>query len=352
MKRKAAPLSKQMQTASKTKPTRKERPYKGNDELMISTGSTLLDLAISGGRKRGGGIPTGIFVEVFGPKSAGKTVLLCELAGAVQRQGGEVMFKDPEARLNAQFARMFDLDIKTVNYDTPNTVPEVFAPIRTWEVKDEKKINGIFADSLAALSTDLEMDKEEGDKMGMRRAKEFSEELRKTCRILQKRNLLLVGTNQIRVKTDAAQFGEKYTVPGGEAPAFYASLRLQFKYTTKITRKKKIHGKEVKKVIGVQSTIFVEKSSVWQPYNEATLTILFDYGIDDIRENLQYIKNYTSNKIYTLNGESLSKSMEESIAIIEERGQPAIDSLKNEVIDLWHEIEQKFKINRQRKTRV
>ena len=34
--------------------------YVGNTETLVSTGSTLLDLAISGGRKRGGGIPGGV----------------------------------------------------------------------------------------------------------------------------------------------------------------------------------------------------------------------------------------------------------------------------------------------------
>jgi len=350
--KKVSALSNQMKETIKKKKAKakeKKKDYDGNDELMVSTGSTLLDLAISGGRKRGGGIPTGIFVEVFGPKAAGKTVLLCEIAGGVQRGGGEVMFKDPEARLNKQFARMFDLDVSKLDYDTPNTVPEVFKPIREWEPEDTSKINGVFADSLAALSTDMEM--EDKDQYGMRRAKEFSEELRKTCRILTERNLLLVGSNQVRVNTDAGPFGQKYSAPGGEALAFYASLRLQFKYTTKITKQRTIQGKTVKKTIGVQSTVYVEKSSVWQPYNEATLTILFDYGIDDIRENLQFLKDYTKASVYTLDGQSLHKSMDSAIELVEQEGPSAIKLLRNEVIDLWGEIQDKFKSERKPKLR-
>ena len=76
---------------------KEKKKYDGNDEVMISTGSTLLDLAISGGRKRGGGLPGGILVEIFGPSGCGKTVLLCEIAGGVQRQKGKIMFRDPEA---------------------------------------------------------------------------------------------------------------------------------------------------------------------------------------------------------------------------------------------------------------
>ena len=38
----------------------------GDFGAVVSTGSTLLDLAISGGRVRGGGVPSGILMEVYG----------------------------------------------------------------------------------------------------------------------------------------------------------------------------------------------------------------------------------------------------------------------------------------------
>lgn len=328
------------------KPVKKAALYDGNTETMISTGSTLLDLAISGGRKRGGGIPGGILVEIFGPSGSGKTVLLCEIAGAVQRQSGEIMFHDPEARLDKQFAKIFDLDVKEKDYSNPNTIPEVFQAVRKWK-PESKKVNGIFADSLAALSTDLEMDNEEGDKMGMRRAKEFSEELRKTCRILAKNNYLMVCSNQIRQTTN--QFGPKYKSPGGEAVGFYSSLRLRTEISKKIKEEVKIAEKEVTRVVGVRIEVEVFKSSIWKPYRTAPLTILFDYGIDDVRENLQFIKDFTKNTVYTTNNANLDKSMEKSIQLIEENEQEL--ELKEQVIDLWEEIESKFGSERKPKIR-
>jgi len=218
MKRtKGVKLSRQVRAKVSKKPEKKQE-YDGDTTKMISTGSTLLDLAISGGRVRGGGMPAGILVEIFGPASSGKTVLLSEIAGAIQRQKGDVMFHDPEARLNKQFARIFDLDTDEMNYSTPDTVPEVFKAVRKW-VPEGEGIHGVFADSLAALSTDMEMEKDEGDKMGMRRAKEFSEELRKTCRVLSKNNYLMVCSNQIRQNLDAGPYGQRYKSPGGEAKA-------------------------------------------------------------------------------------------------------------------------------------
>lgn len=340
------PLSAQVKKHSEKKP-QKKADFDGNTETMISTGSTLLDLAISGGRVHGGGIPGGIMVEIFGPSGCGKTVLLCEIAGAVQRQGGEIMFRDPEARLNKQFARLFDLDVDKIEYDTPNTVPEVFKSVRDWE-PEKKGTHGIFADSLAALSTEWEQ--EGKDQYGMRRAKEFSEQCRLTCRTLSERGYLMVCSNQVRQNLDAGPYGQKYKSPGGESIGFYSSLRLRCIGSKKIPEKKTIKGKEHSRVIGVETEIEVFKSSVWKPYRKAPLYILFDYGIDDVRSNLQFLKTMTGESQYILDGEKLGKSMNDAIAAIEEDNRE--QELKEAVIETWTELEKKFSIERKPKKRI
>ena len=345
---KGKPLSVQMKRHSQ-KEVKKKPLYDGDMEQVISTGSTLLDLEISGGRIHGGGVPSGILVEIFGPPGCGKTVVLCEIAGALQRLGGEVSFKDPEARLNKQFAKMFDLNTDNMDYTTPDTVTKVFSEIRNWKPENPKAINGIFTDSLAALSTDLEMDNEDGDKMGMRRAKEFSEELRKTCRELQSKNYLLVCSNQVRQKHNASKYENKYISPGGEAIGFYSSLRLRCSPPQKIKVERTISGKKLKKVVGVTTYIEVFKSSIWKPYGVAPLTILLDYGIDDIRQNLQFIKDYTTATTYMIGDDRLSGTMEEAIQLIEEHD--LVNELKEEVINLWEKIQSEFSSNRKEKGR-
>ena len=349
-KEKKSKLAQQMTRRAETAGTivKSSKGYDGNLKTVISTGSTLLDLAISGGRIRGGGIPGGILVEVFGPNGAGKTVLLCEIAGDIQRKGGSIMFHDPEARLNKQFAQMFDLDTDTIEYSTPDTVTEVFQSVRKWEPSGTT-INGILTDSLAALSTNLEMDKDEGDKMGMRRAKEFSEELRKTCRLLTNKNQLMVCSNQVRVNADAGPYGQKYRTPGGEAVGFYASLRLRVSSPKKIKSEQSIKGKKQTRVIGTEIEIEVYKSSVWKPYHTAPVTIIFDYGIDDVRTNLQFVKSNTKATTYVIGGESIGRSIEEAIQHVEKNNLEGV--LKDEVIDLWETIEGKFESNRKNKIR-
>jgi len=183
----------------------------------------------------------------------------------------------------------------------------------------------------------------------MRRAKEFSEELRKTCRILVQRNFLMVCSNQIRQNAGAGQFEPKYKSPGGEAVGFYSSLRLRTYQPEKIWKKLTIEGKETKRVIGVRTQVEVFKSTIWKPYRTAPLTILFDYGIDDVRQNLQFIKDYSDNSTYTVGGEKLNISIDKSIQLIEKCGNE--ETLRNEVIDLWEKIESKFDSNRKTKQR-
>lgn len=324
-------------------------PFEGNTEQMISTGSTLLDLAISGTRVKGGGLPGGILVEIFGLFSTGKTVLLCEIGGAIQRAGGDVRYGDPEARLNYAFARMFDIDIDNVTITEPDTVTELFQSLDEWQPEGKGKIHGIMVDSLAALSTEMEMKEKEGDKMGMRRAKEFSEGLRKFARILKQKNYLMVCSNQVRVNVNAGPYGQKYSTPGGEAVGFYASVRLRTQLKDKIKKVKKIKGKEVKKTIGIVTTIDVYKSSVDAPYRSADVYILFDYGVDDIRANLQFLKNYSTKSVYHLNGRDLARSIDDAIAIVEDEGLE--DELKEAVTVLWHEIQDSFIVKRKKKKR-
>lgn len=306
---------------------------------VVSTGSTLLDLAISGGRVEFGGLPGGILVEIYGPSGTGKTALLSEIAGNVQRAGGEARFDDPEARLDKEHARIYGVEISKENYNQPDTIPEVFGAVREWKINPEI-INVSCADSLAALSTDLEMEK--GDKMGMRRAKLFSEECRKTCRILNQKNILMVCSNQIRDSGES--YGEKKIAPGGNAIPFYASLRIKLSSPKKIIKNIKVGKKEIKRVIGIQTNAVVVKSSIDIPWREAPIYIIFNYGIDDIRGNLQWLKDMTGETAYQPRD---FKAVEGAVKYIEANNLE--DEIKQLVRELWLEIEEKSRTERKSK---
>lgn len=305
----------------------------------LSTGSDLLDLAISSGRVKGGGVPAGILLEVYGRSGSGKTSILSELCGAAQAQGGEIAFLDPEARLDEEYARTYGVVLPKEAYHQPDTVTQMFDIISKWEPKGA--INILAADSLAALSTELELEK--GDKMGMRRAKEFSEGLRKYCRKINKEGWIIACSNQVR----QGDYGD--VTPGGKAVEFYASLRISVNQKEKIFKEKSFGAKgKVKRAIGIISNCIVTKSSVDKPYREAPIIIKFDYGIDNIHGNLQWLKDTLGlNKYMAVDKEY--QRLDDAIAYIESNNLEG--KLKTEVIKTWQEVEDKFNQQRKPKTR-
>ena len=329
----------------------------------ISTGSTLLDLIISGGRRYTGGIPGGVIMEIFGPAASGKTAILAEIAASAQIQGGEAEFQDPEGRLDKEYSRIYGVSFELKNYSRPKTVTQVFNKIKTWKPKNINAINVACTDSLAALSTDLELEK--GDKMGQRRAKEFSEGFRTTAIRIADKNWIMANSNQLR----DGEYGP--TTPGGQAIKFYSSLRIQIAETKKIEKeisldflsksklendngddeaKEKKSKKTFKKIIGIESSCYIRKSSVDDPYRRCNIVILFNYGLDKTRENLQYLKDMTNNTIYECPDGKTYLAIEKAINWTELNNLQ--DKLEKNTIDVWHQIEEKFRITRNPKIRI
>lgn len=341
-----------------------------NVDKVVSTGSTLLDLAISGKRRRGGGVPGGILMEIYGRSQSGKTAVMAELLASVQSHGGETDLEDPEGRLDEEYSRIYGLTINKAHYCRPDTVEEIMQNARDWKPKNPNVINARGTDSLAALSTELEMSPK-GDKMGMKRGKEFSAGFRKTCRLIANNNWLWICTNQVR----QGDYGE--TTPGGMAVAFYASIRIRLRQQDEIKRtiklsksgaeeevdeaeakKDKKSGVLVTKIIGIESEAYVTKS-IDDPYRTAPIYIMFGYGIDDIRGNLQYIKDMTNATTYQCPDGKSYVSLNAAIAHFYDRNEQGriytkkqlVHDLKEQTIDLWESIESKFNLNRAPKER-
>lgn len=326
-----------------TKPAQQIRiPISTN--MMVSTGSTLLDLAISGGRVRGGGLPGGIMVEIFGPSSSGKSSVLSEIGASVQNKGGDVTILDPEGRLDKEYSKVYGLELDKENYHQPDTVHETFKLIEEWEPEDSKKINLMAVDSLAALSTEMEMKGE--DKRGQLKAKQLSEGCRKVARIVAKEHKLIVMTNQER----AGDFGK--TTPGGFAVGYHSSVRIRIARMfkgSKIEKTKTLpSGVTIKKILGIKSECLIKKSSVDNEYRTAPLYILFGHGIDDVRANLQYMKDVNKASKYNCFDSEISR-MDQAIEYIEEHNFE--EKLREMVIDTWESIENMFKTSRKKKVR-
>jgi recombination protein RecA len=376
MKRNKKPLSEQVKDSVKPK-EKKEEPKK----IYISTGSTALDLAISGGVNHEGGIPLGIIMEIYGGEGSGKTVLMAQIAGNIQKQNGDIDYNDTEGRLDRDFAAMFGAHLDDKNSFTNNGIRETFKHVQ--ESKSKAPIRGFFIDSLA----NLDEPDAEGGYSGARRAAVFTEEIRWTAKEIKDQNIIVVCSNQIRDKINAMPFEEKTRAAGASRQALHQfSIRLKIKSVEKIRKTITISGSKTKRIIGKKINIVVEKSSVDIDYREASITLIHRYGIDDIRDNLEYIKQYTGKypdifgeerpdlesmeiddlKDYIresgikqkidkkLTKEDLikmvddyEKPLSEYIELVEQNNLE--DELKQEMIKVWNEVENAFVPNRKKR---
>ncbi len=155
-------------------------------------------------------------------------------------------------------------------------------------------------------------------------------------------NWIVLCTNQERESPTGV------TTPGGKGIPYYSSLRIRISQgypASKIKRSRKIGTKNVDKVIGIQSLCEIKKSSIDEPFRKAPVYILFGLGIDDVRGNLQWYKDMTGATSY-YGGKKL---IEKAIEYVEEGDYE--EDLREKVIDLWSEVEDKFRITRKKKRR-
>lgn len=327
-----------------------------DSDIFISSGSTLLDLAISGGRVRGGGIPGRLMAEIYGPPATGKTALAMEIAASCQACGGQADVADPEARLDFEYAKTYGTELSSDNYFQPNCVLDIKHKTtgkvleeglesiikHRWKPERTDVINVLVADSIAALSTAQEMDK--GDKRGQVKAKELHALCRTTARLIAKDNRAVIFTNQLT----ASEWGEDS--PGGVAIKFYASLRIQLKQKMKLeATKKNAAGKDIKKVYGILSDAIVQKSSVDDPYRTAPIYLIFGFGVDDLRANLQYNKDMNKDTKYDCCDGKMYVAMNDAIKYVEEHDLES--EVREFTIDLWEEAQELFTVERKTKKR-
>ena len=109
------------------------------------------------------------------------------------------------------------------------------------------------------------------------------------------------------------------------------------------------NNKEITKTLGINVMVKMIKNTKNDPFREAPLSIVFGYGIDDVRANLQYLKDNQGDTVFDCIDKTY-QAMEKAITYIENMGYES--KVKAKVTELWYEIENKLKVNRIKKTRT
>tara|TARA_R100001079_G_C4450868_1_gene153673 strand:+ start:4303 stop:5451 length:1149 start_codon:yes stop_codon:yes gene_type:complete len=304
----------------------------------VSTGSSLLDLAIS--NRPHGGLPVGRITELTGLEASGKSLIGAHLLANTQKQGGLAVYIDTENAMNEEFARAIGIDISKLLYVQLEAIEDIFDVIENIILKiresDNDRLVTIVVDSVAAATTKVEQEADfEKDGWATSKAIIISKAMRKVTQLIGRQRICLVFTNQLRVRLGVS-FGDPYTTSGGKALGFHASCRLRLKAAGQI--KAKIDGKE--QVVGIKTKAQVVKNRMGPPLRTAEFQIYFDRGIDDYGSWLQVMKDYNLVKqggswytyIDQTTGEEIkfmSKEFEDKILSDETRKERIYNSICN-----------------------
>ena len=266
---------------------------------FISTGSTMLDLAIA--NRPNGGVAVGKITELNGLEGSGKSLIGSHLLASTQKKDGIAVYIDTESAVSQEFLRAIGVDTKKMLYVHLETVEEIFDTIETIVTKiresNKDKLVTILVDSLAAASTKQEMDTD-FDKDGWATAKAIiiSKAMRKITQMIARQKVALVFTNQLRQKL-GVMFGDPWTTSGGKALPFHSSTRVRFKNAGQIKDKKN-------NTIGIKIKGQVIKNRLGPPMRTAEFPLYFDKGIDNYGSWLTVMKEHKICKVggswYTL----------------------------------------------------
>jgi recombination protein RecA len=269
----------------------------------ISTGSLGLDMAIGIG-----GLPRGRIVEIYGPESSGKTTMCLHAIAEAQKKGLKAAIIDMEHSMDLSYAKNIGVNIEELIFSQPDYGEQALNTIRS--LAETGEVGIILLDSMAACVPKSERDGEIGDSSIGKQARMFSQAFRIFTPILENNNVLLLMTNQLRMKIGVIM-GSPEVTACGEAAKFYASVRLDVR---------KMILKENDEAIANKIKIKVVKNKVGNPYKVVEFQIKYGIGIDkerelvDVASELNIIQK--SGSWYSYNGDKLGQGADAVLELL------------------------------------
>jgi recombination protein RecA len=270
-----------------------------NPEDFVSTGSTLLNLALTD--RKDSGFRKGRMVNLVGDSSAGKSFLaltvLAEAAQSPEFDEYRLIYDDAENALCFDMVKLFGKKASkridtTIKSDT----------VQKWKknmirlVEDGRPFIYVLDsfDSLTsteALDRAIKAAKSDGDEGGSYKTEKpriGSETASMIIEPIAETGSILIIVSQTRDNIGVT-FGEKKTRSGGKWLQFYSTHVPWMAILERERHEVSVNGKKVKRVTGVHTRIRCKKNKVTGKERECEISISYDYGIDDIYSNIKFL---------------------------------------------------------------
>ena len=272
--------------------------------FYFSTGSTIFDLVVGGGETDGYGLgyEAGTIVRDWGNTSSSKTFKLSECIAANHykyKDNFKWIYDDTEFgnKFNSQALYGFDIIPPDPAKQTHSrTVEDMFNNVYSFLDSLKGDDIGIYGvDSLDGLSSAEMEERKDERRKAFAKGKEFNdgtygggapkflsqEFFRGLASDLTKKNALLYIISQERDNLNAGMYGKKIRLAGGKAITFHETVRIYSK------AKQIMEDKNIP--IGVVVEILAEKVRHPHPLRSCILPIYFEYGIDGIAANIDFL---------------------------------------------------------------
>jgi len=347
------------------------------DESLLKTGCTVLDLAITG--RRAGGFAKGHYFWMVGDSSSGKTFLMlsCLAEASINPEFDNYRFVYD----NAEDGALMDVEryfgeSMAQRLESP-ALDEDGGPLYSQEIEDfyynlddafteAEKPNGrpfiYLLDSMDSLDSAYSEKKFQEAKSASRggkvakgdygdgKAKINSTRIRRVVQRLRSTGSILIILSQTRDNIDAGMFEEQQTCAGGWALKFYATVQLRSSVGSKI--KRSVKDRELQ--IGVNCRVRVRKNRITGRERAVEFPIYYETGIDDIGgmvDFLVYWKYWPKDKGGFVDAradfEDIKKRRDDLIAWIE--SNDLREDLEDVVEAAWHDIEHRVAVERRNK---
>lgn len=335
----------------------------GSPVEFLHSGSVCLNLAGSN-KGQNGGWARGRIINLVGDGSSGKTLLALELAARcfykvkqtisniyppvksvrIRYINAEKVMDFPIAQM---YGKQFEDGVEWVN--DIDTVEDMGNDIgRTIKEGKSGQFLLYVVDSLDALTSKaakkrfedaVKSNKEEDGSYGTEKAKYLSSFFGHLCGMMDGKDVTVVVISQIRQKIGVT-FGEKYMRAGGKSLDFYTHQVCWLSEMEKL--KRTVMGED--RVYGIRVLARFKRNKVAKPFREAELTILFDYGLDDLSTSLAWLYGP---KVRILSFDGIEYSRPNLIVHIEQNGLES--KLSEMVVEKWNSIEDALKPDRKEK---